>query len=530
MAERMAQPLQPTFTGYIHTTLDALILFEACLVGHLQHVPRRPHDRERNDLIRSGHVFIYEEHSSGIKRWTDGVTWSPSRILGNFLIYRELDKPFEPGEKKRANKKATAEGGVAKATNHSRSSSVGEIVGAFSTQTQYTDSYGHPLSDDTIRDLVGSLVDSYAFKSMGLVKKTISVTYKQVQHHLVSYYTMADVVDGHLTRPSESPTLQNMYPRHDLIACSSFRSPVQEFPPWDGVSTIQFRDYANSLPPPPEYPMPAPRSMSVVSATFPQTVSSWGNTTAMDNTWGAVSSVRLPSLPSLPSNMTSPASNHSFSHSNGTNAMLHGTSSYYQLSPDYHRDQGVSDFGVNRRHSFAPGTSTLALRLSNSNGVQGGTGLSSTGLSSHGLPGPSSYGSGAAFNAAALAATSGPTTNGFQSHSSSQRKDEYDEYDMNAAAGQSNGGFNGGGSTLGSQAYASNAAAGHSNGRFDAEDWAHDSQTHALKAAAEESDEEFPGPGHVHVGPADAPTAASHQSHVGYTHASISAPYYSSTY
>jgi hypothetical protein len=84
-----AAVLQPTYTGHVSTTNDALILFEACLSGHLNHVPRRPHDRERNSLIRSGCVFIYEENASGIKRWTDGVTWSPSRILGNFLVYRE---------------------------------------------------------------------------------------------------------------------------------------------------------------------------------------------------------------------------------------------------------------------------------------------------------------------------------------------------------------------------------------------------------------------------------------------------------
>src|ERR1700753_3074783 len=100
--------LQPTFQGHVATTQDALILFEACLQGHLSHVPRRPHDRERSSLIRSGCVFIYEENASGIKRWTDGVTWSPSRILGNFLVYRELDKPFPPGEKKRAMKKQAA--------------------------------------------------------------------------------------------------------------------------------------------------------------------------------------------------------------------------------------------------------------------------------------------------------------------------------------------------------------------------------------------------------------------------------------
>lgn len=97
--------LQPTFQGHVATIQDALILFEACLQSHLSHVWRRPHERERKNLIRSGSIFIYEENESSIKRWTDGFTWSPSRILGNFLVYRELDKPFPPGKKKRATKK-----------------------------------------------------------------------------------------------------------------------------------------------------------------------------------------------------------------------------------------------------------------------------------------------------------------------------------------------------------------------------------------------------------------------------------------
>src|SRR5450755_171381 len=98
--------LQPTFQGHVNTTHDALLLFEACIRGTLSHIPRRPHDRERNQLVRSGCVFIYEENASGIKRWTDGVPWSPSRILGNFLVYRELERPFPPGEKKRAMKRS----------------------------------------------------------------------------------------------------------------------------------------------------------------------------------------------------------------------------------------------------------------------------------------------------------------------------------------------------------------------------------------------------------------------------------------
>ncbi len=93
--------LEPTWRGHVNTTMDALILFEACLLGRMNHVPRRPHDRERDSLIRSGNAFIYEEHSSGIKRWTDGYNWSPSRILNNFLIYRELEKAFRAPERRR---------------------------------------------------------------------------------------------------------------------------------------------------------------------------------------------------------------------------------------------------------------------------------------------------------------------------------------------------------------------------------------------------------------------------------------------
>lgn len=43
-------------------------------------------------MIRPGSVYVFDELESGIKRWTDGKVWSPSRILGNFLVYRELER------------------------------------------------------------------------------------------------------------------------------------------------------------------------------------------------------------------------------------------------------------------------------------------------------------------------------------------------------------------------------------------------------------------------------------------------------
>ncbi len=214
-----------TYTGYVAHTSDALILFEACLNGTLSHVPRRPHDRERSSLIRSGCVFIYEENASGIKRWTDGVPWSPSRILGNFLIYRELEKPFPPGEKKRATKRNKRPSKPGEPYPRSESSN-----GAFSPTTPTTPSLKQESSIDreTERALIGSLVDSYGFKEDGLVKKTMSVNVQGVHHHLVSYYKTAHALSGQLREPSKDPNLANMKPRPELTSRQNFRAPLEE--------------------------------------------------------------------------------------------------------------------------------------------------------------------------------------------------------------------------------------------------------------------------------------------------------------
>ncbi|KAI5457907.1 Gti1/Pac2 family-domain-containing protein [Mariannaea sp. PMI_226] len=217
-----SNPLNCTFEGHIASTIDALVLFEACLSGQLNHVPRRPHDRERQDLIKSGNVFIYEEHASGIKRWTDGVSWSPSRILGNFLIYRELEKPFPPGEKKRALKKSKKpqQQGVAKTEGNNR-----QGLGYPSSATALEPNAN---GKDTERALIGSLIDSYPFKNDGLVKKTISVTYQGVPHHLVSYYNVNDVISGRLSSPTKHPALRQIIPRTELITSQNFRAPIDE--------------------------------------------------------------------------------------------------------------------------------------------------------------------------------------------------------------------------------------------------------------------------------------------------------------
>ncbi|KAF5248332.1 hypothetical protein FANTH_5961 [Fusarium anthophilum] len=216
-------PLRPTYQGFVRDTTDALLIFEACLSGTLLHVPRRPHDRERQDLIKSGNIFVYEEHASGIKRWTDSISWSPSRILGNYLLYRELEKPFPPGEKKRARgrngKSATQSGGISKTRPRN--------AVPYPQGLEHGNEYPSVPSDDE-RHLVGSLVDSYDFKEQGLVKKTISISYQGVPHHLVSYYNVEDVKAGLLSGPADDPRLRGVVPRSELVNGQNFRAPIEE--------------------------------------------------------------------------------------------------------------------------------------------------------------------------------------------------------------------------------------------------------------------------------------------------------------
>ncbi|CAH7684957.1 Gti1/Pac2 family-domain-containing protein, partial [Phakopsora pachyrhizi] len=95
--QRQLAPLPPSFTmmtetwfGLVQTPRDAYLLLEACRLGLLYRITRRLTDLERSQIIRPGAVFVWEEKEAGIKRWTDHVRWSPSRVSGAFLIYSEL--------------------------------------------------------------------------------------------------------------------------------------------------------------------------------------------------------------------------------------------------------------------------------------------------------------------------------------------------------------------------------------------------------------------------------------------------------
>lgn len=204
-----------TYHGFIETTTDTLLIFEACRQGVLPKINRRLQERERG-AIKSGTVIVFDEKESGtsdaqrvplsesifelllgIKRWTDGLIWSPSRILGNFLIYRELEGR-ELLDEKTSNMLST-------------------------NDFQYNEEY---KTNNRERALVGSLTDTYKFKKGGLIKKTLSIQVGGSSQHLISYYTKEDVLSGKLLTPSSIPQIASFQISPDLFMQQNFRIPL----------------------------------------------------------------------------------------------------------------------------------------------------------------------------------------------------------------------------------------------------------------------------------------------------------------
>ncbi|CCO27690.1 Phosphoinositide 3-phosphatase [Rhizoctonia solani AG-1 IB] len=90
---------------HVRDARDAQIMFEACRLGLLVPVSRRLNDSERAMFIKSGSVFVWQEADDdiGLKRWTDGLMWSCSRMREPFLFYEEktLGDQIDPNNMKR---------------------------------------------------------------------------------------------------------------------------------------------------------------------------------------------------------------------------------------------------------------------------------------------------------------------------------------------------------------------------------------------------------------------------------------------
>lgn len=170
-----------TYHGHVRTPADAIILFEACRLGLLPRVQRRLSEKERQS-IKSGSIFVWDEREAGMRRWTDGKSWSASRVSGSFLTYREM-------EGKRGGGNAFA---PPVTTMPHRKSPNGD-------------------SDSDHMDMEGQ--EGYRYKPDGLMKQSFSITTATHQKlHLISYYARSHPASMTLMQPSQDPQLKHIRP------------------------------------------------------------------------------------------------------------------------------------------------------------------------------------------------------------------------------------------------------------------------------------------------------------------------------
>lgn len=170
-----------TYNGHVRTPQDAIILLEACRLGLLPRVQRRLSEKERQS-IRSGSVFIWDEREAGICRWTDGKSWSASRVSGSFLTYREMEG------------KSGGRGYAPPVT----------------PRTGKAPESGRTSDDD--REMGGKEgPDGYRYEPDGLMKQSFSITTAGGQHlHLISYYARSHPTAPGLQQPTSDPNLRHI--------------------------------------------------------------------------------------------------------------------------------------------------------------------------------------------------------------------------------------------------------------------------------------------------------------------------------
>ncbi|KAI0058609.1 hypothetical protein BV25DRAFT_1810437, partial [Artomyces pyxidatus] len=230
---------EPPWSGWIETTGDALLILEAARRGLIPRVTRRLVDSERK-MITSGSVFVFDEDESGIKRWTDGFFWSPSRILGNFLLYRETEKRGAGHRSARADAAAAADNGEFPEGTKVEGQTLSRPRGEASRLG---------IDRHRERSLVGSLTNSYKFKTGGMMKKTFSLTISGVSQHLISYYKIEDVEQGRLRSASSYPELASLDISPEYLEKTHFRNPPKVEIGVDGVP--RYRGEADDVEPSP---------------------------------------------------------------------------------------------------------------------------------------------------------------------------------------------------------------------------------------------------------------------------------------
>lgn len=182
-----------------------------------------------------------------MRRWTDGKSWSASRVSGSFLTYREME---------------------------------GKRGGSFPAPTPVPKRASAKSPEGSATgDSEGEGPDGYRYKPDGLMKQSFSITTSNGQHlHLISYFSRASAPN--LKQPSTDPQLRhirppkNMYPESSVNESQSVPavtrgpmpgSPYAPAPHQMGPAS----PYSRAGPPPQQVYAPYPPTPPNATSPFP---------------------------------------------------------------------------------------------------------------------------------------------------------------------------------------------------------------------------------------------------------------------
>ena len=115
-----------------------------------------------------------------MRRWTDGKSWSASRVSGSFLTYREME-------------------GKRGGSNYDKGANRDGVQG----------------NDGAESD--GGGPDGYRYKPDGLMKQSFSIATNNGQHlHLISYFSRSTQAAQNLMQPSQDPQLRHIRPEKGM--------------------------------------------------------------------------------------------------------------------------------------------------------------------------------------------------------------------------------------------------------------------------------------------------------------------------
>ncbi|KAJ3383357.1 hypothetical protein HDU84_003641 [Entophlyctis sp. JEL0112] len=181
-----------SYYGFVEDEIDSLILVEAVVARKIAPFAGGPFEIARLS-VRSGSVFVLPENCRYLKRWKDGLQWSPSRSYGQFLLYRQIRKTED-------------------STNAAESAGCSQDINIPGVDPRFAQS---------------SLKEGTQIMENGLTKRSITVMGSDSNvYRVISYYNRSDVLDTvgfAQLRPSLDPEINQVMLNH------TFRGHVKRF-------------------------------------------------------------------------------------------------------------------------------------------------------------------------------------------------------------------------------------------------------------------------------------------------------------